>query len=944
MRYLFLLRGAPASGKSTWIEENNLQPYTLSTDMIRLLYQSPVTTLEGDVAISQDNDTEVWKLLMQLLERRMDKGELVIIDATHYKAPLLNKYKDLVDKYRYRVYVVDFSDIPLEELLKRNAARDKYKRVPESVIQKMVYSLNDSSEVKKSYEILNPNTASQMLSYGAPMQSIKVEKDKVVIFGDIHGCYEPIKTYFENNPFDDNTCYIFVGDYIDRGLQNKEVLEFLLTIYSKSNVILLEGNHERWLREWCSKDYDEKQYEEESNEYKDYKITKFIKQLKSFMGSKIKERNILQNESKELSNKLREARTQDPNTCEIWHNFEYLNVPQRQQQINNQTKQLDSQIEKLTQFIAILSHEMNNSTQTVQQIMEYCNELGVIISIRTANEIVKKYTNTDIKTLKSNPIKSKEFLENTVQQIKDMDKAKLRQLCRKFAQCSYFHFGPYLYLVTHAGVPCIPNKFTQTQELIKGIGRYEDIDTIDETFHKNVPHCYSIHGHRNPFNSPAHIEGRNTFNLNSEVEFGQPFRVLELYPDGTQKVLEIPNTVYVTKDTTQDVEVPVKTDKQKIIELMNSKLITTKHLQDNVISLNFTRDAFYDRKWNEQTCTARGLFVDEHTGEVVARSYPKFFNWGELDSVKSESLSKTLQFPVYAFRKENGFLALISKYKGNIHFFTKSSNQGDFVNWFIGILCDKYNIFVPYNGETFTYSYIYNLVEKAKAKLLKEPILSETHTNTTIYLINELQNCRNKLKQHLNEYIEEGKTYIFECVDMQNDAHIIEYPQSDIFLLDIVHNNLSDEFESFKDVMEVSNKLGVPHKQCEYVFNSWDELYKWRQNHKNSYEIKHEGWVLEDTNNFRVKMKTRHYSFWKTMRKVKEKLQSGRNIDKIYSTKEEIKTVKLLQAISREELCKLHIIDIKHIMGMDCENEIDYSKVPELLEEYVYKNKCIIKV
>ena len=294
MRYLFLLRGAQTSGKSTWIEENNLQPYTLSTDMIRLLYQSPVTTLEGDVAISQDNDTEVWKLLMQLLERRMDKGELVIIDATHYKAPLLNKYKDLVDKYRYRVYVVDFSDVPLEELLKRNAARDKYKRVPESVIQKMVYSLNDSSEVKKSYEILNPNTASQMLSYGAPMQSVKVEKDKVVIFGDIHGCYEPIKTYFENNPFDDNTCYIFVGDYIDRGLQNKEVLEFLLTIYSKSNVILLEGNHERWLREWCSKDYDEKQYEEEPNEYKDYKITKFIKQLKSFMGSKIKERNILQ--------------------------------------------------------------------------------------------------------------------------------------------------------------------------------------------------------------------------------------------------------------------------------------------------------------------------------------------------------------------------------------------------------------------------------------------------------------------------------------------------------------------------------------------------------------------------------------------------------------------------------------------------------------------------
>ena len=34
MRNLFILRGAPASGKSTWIKENNLEPYTLSTDQI----------------------------------------------------------------------------------------------------------------------------------------------------------------------------------------------------------------------------------------------------------------------------------------------------------------------------------------------------------------------------------------------------------------------------------------------------------------------------------------------------------------------------------------------------------------------------------------------------------------------------------------------------------------------------------------------------------------------------------------------------------------------------------------------------------------------------------------------------------------------------------------------------------------------------------------------
>ena len=120
MRTLFLLRGIPASGKTSWIQQNNLEPYTLSTDGIRLLYQSPVTTNDGEFAISQDNDKAVWDLLYDLLERRMEKGEFVIVDATHYKSSILSKYKDYISKYRYRAYVVDFTykgkNIPKSEM------------------------------------------------------------------------------------------------------------------------------------------------------------------------------------------------------------------------------------------------------------------------------------------------------------------------------------------------------------------------------------------------------------------------------------------------------------------------------------------------------------------------------------------------------------------------------------------------------------------------------------------------------------------------------------------------------------------------------------------------------------------------------------------------------------------------------------------------------------
>lgn len=106
MRTLFLLRGAPGSGKSTWVNRNNLEPYTLCADQIRTLIQCPVLNLNGTFSISQKNDKEVWEYLFHLLETRMARGEMLIIDATHYKKELLNKYKKLVKKYRYRVYVL----------------------------------------------------------------------------------------------------------------------------------------------------------------------------------------------------------------------------------------------------------------------------------------------------------------------------------------------------------------------------------------------------------------------------------------------------------------------------------------------------------------------------------------------------------------------------------------------------------------------------------------------------------------------------------------------------------------------------------------------------------------------------------------------------------------------------------------------------------------------
>lgn len=249
MRSLVILRGSPASGKSTWVKKMGLENYCLSADNIRLLVQSPILSCtEKHTEISQSNDSYVWQLLFELLEERMKRGEFVIVDATHSRSSDFSRYNKLCERYRYRRYYVDFSDVPIEECKRRNQNREDYKRVPESVIEKMYSRLKTQGKTSGWVEA---NKDDFWSTVGVKLYDMN-EYNKIHVFGDIHGCYEPLKEYFEQNPFSENEFYIFVGDYFDRGIQNKEVALFLNTIYDKKNVLLLEGNHEKWFNYYAN--------------------------------------------------------------------------------------------------------------------------------------------------------------------------------------------------------------------------------------------------------------------------------------------------------------------------------------------------------------------------------------------------------------------------------------------------------------------------------------------------------------------------------------------------------------------------------------------------------------------------------------------------------------------------------------------------------------------
>ena len=899
MRNLFILRGAPGSGKSTWIKENNLEPYTLSTDTIRLMYQSPITTVEGDLCISQNHDTAVWRLLFELLERRMDNGEMIIIDATHYKSSLISRYKDLVSKYRYRVNVVDFSAVPMETCLERNKNRDSYKYVPEDVIEKMYACLHDDTEVKKSYKVLTPEEAIKMIN--SPLEPFDAnEYEKVVIFGDIHGCYDPLKEYFDKNPFNEKYNYIFCGDYLDRGLQNKEVLEFLISLKDKKNCVFLEGNHEKWLRIYSQKDYDMDYYENRPIEYKDPFVTKLIAQLKDRQTTLEKKINKNKNTSEELSKLLRESWETDPENREVFYRFEKINVPEKQKELHKENIELNIQFNWIQHKIIVLQHEEHNTKDFIKNCEEqYKQHFNCSLSLDITNILEKNYNMESNR--KQNPIRSLEFIKRTYPQIKDIDKTEIRRFCDRLSQMSYFAFNGHRYLVTHGGVPCMPTIKTATNELIKGVGKYEDHDKIDKQFNeneeKNKTWTVQIHGHRNVMRVPVISNDCMTFNLEGQVEFGGHLRVLELgfFPNGHWQVYEIKNDNYIPESIEINEE---KSDLELLREMYDSKWVQVKNLNDNVISFNFTRDAFEKDKWNTITTKARGLFVDKTDGHIVGRSFDKFFNYHQHETTEPAYMKQHIKWPLIGYKKENGFLGIVSKDKNGVHFFTKSSDEGDYVNWFIGVLCDNYDI-TYYNNR---YTDIYN-------QFLIEQDLPAKGSQSEV-----LEQMKNHLRCTLAPLLDEGYSYVFECIDKDNDPHIIKYEDNKIVLLEVFKNQLKEEHLSWFELGDVEKKLGIPLKFKELEFNNWEEFEEWKDKFRQGatqWDCKHEGYVFEDQNGYRVKFKSTFYSWWKQMRAVKDILAGGRTNKKVYKTKEEIQVVKLMEELGRDKLKEMSIIDVE---------------------------------
>ena len=423
--------------------------------------------------------------------------------------------------------------------------------------------------------------------------------------------------------------------------------------------------------------------------------------------------------------------------------------------------------------------------------------------------------------------KSKEFEFFTRKQLDEaqIDKKKIRKMMRKFGQAAWYTYGYKEILVTHAGIATMPDNLTlmATKQFVHGVGGYKDSEAIAKTWIETTPdNMYQIHGHRNIKDAPMKVNDR-VYNLEGKVEFGGHLRILELDANGFHEI-EIKNNVFCPPiEVEQHKEIADSPISDVVMKLRQNKYIQEKEF-GHISSFNFTNSAFYDKVWDAQTVQARGLYIDTERMKVAARAYEKFFSINERPETKFEMLQHKFQFPVTCYVKENGFLGLISYDIGTDDLFitTKSTPEGPYAKWF--------------------------------REMFERKVSAEN---------------REKIKNYCKEY---DVTFVFECVDLEHDPHVIDYPESNLYLLSIVKNALNFEQVSYANLCLIAEDFGLNAKTLGYEIANWSDFVDWyNMVMDKDYEFNGriiEGFVIEDSAGFMTKCKLTYYNFWKFMRGI----------------------------------------------------------------------------
>lgn len=162
MRKIYLLRGVPGSGKSSFIARHHLLPYAISRDAVLLLLSDlTIYYEEGKDSLHQVIPHTETKAATRLVDKfvlaKMQRGETVIVDGTHVTNEAVEHFHAWVRQYHYELFVVDLmKNADLKSLLKRNEIRMHYDWVKPHVIRTMYADYEKNKRVPSWAHVISP--------------------------------------------------------------------------------------------------------------------------------------------------------------------------------------------------------------------------------------------------------------------------------------------------------------------------------------------------------------------------------------------------------------------------------------------------------------------------------------------------------------------------------------------------------------------------------------------------------------------------------------------------------------------------------------------------------------------------------------------------------------------------------------------------------------------
>ena len=263
-------------------------------------------------------------------------------------------------------------------------------------------------------------------------------------------------------------------------------------------------------------------------------------------------------------------------------------------------------------------------------------------------------------------------------------------------------------------------------------------------------------------------------------------------------------------------------------KLKRDPLINISLISKNIASFSFKRDAFTNKIWNSETIRSRWLFVNLEKNEVVARSYNKFFNLWEHEESTFEYIQEHFKWKISIFKKENWFLWIIwyNQEEKEVLYCSKSTNIWPFAD-LVKKHCEKY--------------------EKKMLPMLKK-----------------------------------WYSFVFEIVDTENDPHIIDYEKNNewAYLLDIFENKFEQKMLSYDELVKIWKKIWCKTKIKYEELSSIKKLTKEKIEELSN--LNYEWFVINDEEWHHVKLKSKFYLFWKSIRKIVRIMKKSHQKNKIW--------------------------------------------------------------